>query len=254
MSSGSSGRRIGTRIVAVPVPSGSRRRARPIACTISITDCFGRVNTTQSIAGTSTPSVRHRTFDTTVHPSSGGVTSMSRRCSRSVVVKPPWTKAVVRGRSGRVCGGSADRVTRMLRAKSAASLSRLQKVSTRRSPNWRAALASTVWTMAVCRSVVEPPVVVEIAVVDGLAGRVLVEDRAEDLFVVHADQLLGERFAALAAVAVAMDGLLADDLGGGGGVQASLGRQPRVKVHQRGVLVDLPGAAVRLVDNQEIGD
>ena len=40
--------------------SGARLRARPAACTMSTTLCFGSANSTQSMAGMSTPSVKQR--------------------------------------------------------------------------------------------------------------------------------------------------------------------------------------------------
>ena len=59
-----------------------RRSARPTAWTMSVTDSFGWPNSTESIAGMSTPSPRQRALATTAQPPAGGVRSASSARSR----------------------------------------------------------------------------------------------------------------------------------------------------------------------------
>ena len=135
-------------MVAVSVPSW-RRSARPTACTMSITDVFGAANSTESMAGTSTPSPRQRALATTDQPPSGGCRSRSSTISRWALLISPWTNLATTGPPGRCPSGSSPTVAGKVVANWRAWAIRGTNARARRSPNCAAVIARAAWAAAI---------------------------------------------------------------------------------------------------------
>jgi hypothetical protein len=131
------------------------RSARPAIWMMSITDSLGEPNSTESMAGTSTPSPRQRALATTDQPPSGGCRSRSSTSSRWALVMPPCTCPADTGPSGRCRGGSSRSVAGRVRANWRDWSMRGRNASVRRSPNRAAVIASAACAAAI-RSGIPP--------------------------------------------------------------------------------------------------